>query len=112
MKRLLCVFLVLLLVLSFSACGQKTTVSADYNDAASFETDLNNGDDLVGKIVKFECREFEPSSTFGYNIIAGEHLNFCSSENPNVKKGDVVTVKVTKIESFLGSWIISYEMVE
>ncbi len=52
-----------------------------------------------------------PESAFGYNMTTGEHLNFCSSENPGVKAGDTVTVKVTKVQSVLKSWIISYEKV-
>ncbi len=54
----------------------------------------------------------KPDSAFGYNIWAGEHLNFVSSKNPDVKEGDIVVVKTTTIESNLGSWIIKYERVD
>ncbi len=99
----------LCITLAITGCGKKASV--DYKDAKSFETALNNGEDLTGKTVTFTADELEPQSAFGYNIFAGEHLNFVSPENPNIKVGEEVTVKVTKIESMMGSWIISYEKV-
>lgn len=73
------------------------------------ETALNAGEDLTGAIVTITVDEFEPASAFGYNIMTGEHLNFVSSENPNVNIGDTLKVKVVKITSTLGSFIITYE---
>ena len=91
------------------SCGSATPV--DYENAETFEAALNNGEDLVGKTVRFTASELEPQSFFGYDIYAGEHLNFVSSANPNVEAGDIVTVKVTKVESIFGSWIIGYEKI-
>ncbi len=99
----------LCITMAITGCGKK--VSVDYKDAKSFETALNNGEDLTGKTVTFTADELEPQSAFGYNIFAGEHLNFVSQENPNIKVGEEITVKVTKVESLMGSWIISYEKV-
>lgn len=42
----------------------------------------------------------------------GEHLNFVSSSNPDVKIGDIVTVKVEKVSSTLGSWFITYKKIK
>lgn len=81
----------------------------DYPDAASFEQALNAGEDLTGKTVTFTVKEFVPDSAFGYNLQAGEHLNFVSPTHPGAKAGDTVTVKVTEVQSALKSWIISYE---
>ena len=53
-----------------------------------------------------------PESAFGYNLMAGEHLNFCSSTNPNVSIGDEFTVKVKEINHFMGSYIIYYDIIE
>ncbi len=53
-----------------------------------------------------------PDSAFGYNIQAGENLNFCFPDNSNVKAGDILTVKVEEVTSLLGSYIIKYEMVK
>ena len=64
---------------------------------------------LEGKTVAVTVDEFVPDSAVGYNIQTGEHLNFVSSENPDVKKGDKVILKAKKIESTLGSFIITYE---
>ena len=84
----------------------------DYGDAESFETALNEGKNLEGKIVRFVAGEFHPNSAWGYNVWAGEHLNFVSSEHPDIQEGDTVVVKVTTVKNALGSWIINYEKVE
>lgn len=90
----------------------KEDETIDYADAESFEAALNSGENLEGKIVQFVADELHPNSAFGYNIYSGEHLNFVSSENPNIKVGNTVVVKTTKIESTLGSWIIYYDKID
>lgn len=108
MKKIISIALVVFMIAClFTGCG---TVKADYETAAAFETALNNGEDLTGKTVTFTVNEVKPNSAFGYNLQAGEHLNFCSTENPGVKAGDTVTVKVTDIQSMLGSYIIYYKL--
>ena len=94
-----------------TGCGRTTAQATkpDFADAAAFETALNNGDDVKGKTVTFKVNELVPNSALGYNLQAGEHLNFVSAENPGIKAGETVTVKVTKVESMLKSWIIAYE---
>lgn len=109
MKRAISIFLAALLLFSLIGCGAKS-ITPDYTDAASFEADLNTGADLTGKVVQFTVNELVPDSAFGYNMQAGEHLNFCSSTNPKVSAGDTVTVEVTEVTSMLGSYIISYKM--
>lgn len=103
---------VLCMSVAMFGCGQNADVKVDYPDETAFETALNNGDNLEGKTVEICVAEFEPQSAFGYNIMAGEHLNFVSPENPEVKEGDRLIVKVVKVKSVLKSWIISYEIVE
>ena len=85
-------------------------VSTDYNDINEFEADLNEGKSMEGKVVSFVVDDINPQSAFGYNLITGEHLNFVSTSNPDVKVGDTVIVKVTEVSSMLGSWIIRYDM--
>ena len=87
-------------------------VMIDYGDAESFEAALNEGKNLEGKVVRFIAGEFHPQSKLGYNVWAGEHLNFVSSRNPDIQEGDTVTVKTTTIENMAGSWVINYEKVE
>ena len=87
-------------------------VYIDYADAESFEAALNAGENLEGKIVQFEALELHPQSAYGYNVWAGEHLNFISSRNPDIKAGEMVIVKANVIESSLGSWFITYEKVD
>lgn len=111
MKKLLAILLSLTLVLSLVACGEKVEVTPDY-DVVAFEQALNNGENLTGKTVVVTVNELVPNSAFGYNIQAGEHLNFCSPDNPNVKVGDTITVKVGEVTSMLGSYVISYEIVK
>ena len=110
MKKATSILLAMLLLLSLVGCGAAEPVTPDYADAASFEADLNTGADLTGKIVQFTVNTVVPDSAFGYNLQAGEHLNFCSSNNPKVSAGDTVTVEVQEVTSVLGSYIISYKM--
>ena len=109
MKKITSILLILLLSLSLASCGK---AKVDFADAATFEAALNSGEDVEGKVVTFVVNEVVPDSAFGYNLQAGEHLNFCSENNPKVKKGDSITVKVTEVTSMLGSYIISYKIVK
>jgi len=100
--------LIVLLVIIFSIVfliNSKET--ADYSTGEA-ETALNDGKDLKGKTVNVKVTKIVPNSAFGYNIMAGKHLNFVSTDNPNVKKGDSIILKVTNVKSLLGSYIISY----
>ena len=110
MKKLSLLLVAVLITLCFVGCGTEKTVTPDYTDAASFEAALNEGADMTGKIVQFTVSEFVPNSALGYNMQAGEHLNFCSSSSPKVQTGDTVIVEVTEVTSSLGSYIISYKM--
>lgn len=101
----------LVLSLALCACGGVSKVSIDYGDAESFEAALNAGENLEGKVVQFKALELHPDSAAGYNVWAGEHLNFISSRNPDIKAGDTVVVRTTEITSSLGSWFIKYEKV-
>ena len=104
--------ILLLLVLGVSMLVACSGDAVDYPNVEDFEAALNNGEDLTGKTVTFTVNKLVPNSAFGYNMQTGEHLNFCSTENPNVKEGDTVTVEVTEISSMLGSYIIKYELVK
>ena len=109
MKKVLSILIVSLLLI-LVGCGTSTII-ADYGDAESFETALNNGENLEGKIVNIKIANVETQSVYGYNLWAGEHLNFVSEKNPNVSTGDTISVKITEVKSALGSWIIKYEKV-
>lgn len=123
MKKLnfLLILPLLLLVLLTSCNGnnsnveknntEKTEVKIDYQQVTTFEADLNKGVDVKNKVVIITVDKLVPNSAFGYDIYAGEHLNFVSNEHPGVKEGDVITVKVTDYISMLGSYIIHYEKV-
>ena len=39
----------------------------------------------------------------------GDHLNFVSSKNPDVRTGDKVIAKIKKVENLMGSWIITFD---
>lgn len=81
---------------------------ADYT-TEEFELALNNGDVVEGKLVEVSVLELDPNSAMGYNILAGEHLNFVSAENPQVDEGDTIVVQVEKVASIFGSFIITYK---
>jgi len=111
MKRIYVILVSVLLVMTLVACGgQKITV--DFENEVDFEVALNAGEDVTGKVVTFTVKELVPNSAFGYNLQAGEHLNFCSEKNPGAKAGEVVTARVTEVSSMLGSYIITYEIVD
>ena len=93
---------------------EKTTSddSLDYDNEVDFEKDLKNKVDVVGKTVKFVAKEIKPQSIYGYNVWAGEHLNFVSSDNMNIEVGEEVIVKVTSTKCVMSnSWIIRYELI-
>ena len=92
--------------------SESEAVVIDYGDAESFEAALNEGKNLEGKVVRFTAKEIHPNSAIGFNVWAGEHLNFVSSRNPDIEVNDTVTVRTTTIESISGSWIINYEKVD
>ena len=83
----------------------------DYADATSFEKALNDGVKVNGKVVQFEVTEYKPDSAFGINCWAGEHLNFISEEELDVKSGTVIVGRITKEASQLfDSWNIHYKV--
>lgn len=88
-----------------------TKKDSEIYSEAQFESLLERGENLAGALVKITVKEYEPQSYFGYNVIAGKHLNFISSTNPNVKVGQALKVRIRDVTSFLGSWLISYEIV-
>lgn len=71
----------------------------DYGDAEAFEQALNKGENVQGKVVRFKVREYA-TPVAGYNLHAGDHLNFISFKNPGVSTGETITVKVTKVQDF------------
>ncbi|GGD06098.1 hypothetical protein [Enterococcus wangshanyuanii] len=109
MKKIKIFLAFIVMVLLVVGCGSKVT-KADYTETDA-ETALNKGDDLEGKTVKIKVTALVPDSAFGYNIQTGEHLNFVSPENPKVKEGEELIVKITKVTSTMGSFIITYEKV-
>ena len=108
------VFLVsaMLSLLLCSCGGGPGGTEVDYGDAAAFEEALNRGDNLENKTLMFTVTELHPDSALGFNVCGGEHLNFISSRDPDLKVGDTAGVKATEITSLLGSWIIKYEKID
>lgn len=112
MKKLIAILLIVIFTFSIIGCDKKEELKVDYPNEADFEAALNAGENLIGKTVTFTVTDFKPDSAFGYNLFAGEHLNFVSSEHPNISVGETVTVKVTNVINFLQSWIINYEKID
>ena len=110
-RKTIAILIMITMVMGMIGCGGASKVSIDYADAESFEAALNAGENLEGKVVQFVAGEIHPDSALGFNVWAGEHLNFVSSRNPDIKEGDTVIVKTTTIENIMGSWIINYEKV-
>lgn len=116
--KLLLVTIFILFIVMVAGCGEgtekkeKEKISADYGNAEAFEAALNNGDDVEGAIVVFEAGEVHPESALGFNVWAGEHLNFVSDKDTGIKEGDTVSVKILTVENTLGSWVLTYEKVK
>lgn len=84
-----------------------------YSDDASFESDLNAGKNLENTYVTFLINDVQEESAFGYDLWAGEHLNFVSRKNPNLSKGQVITVKARRIKkTLMTSYLIEYEFIK
>jgi predicted RNA-binding protein with TRAM domain len=107
MKKFMLSVMIMLVVLGVMV-GCSAGMTPDYT-TEELEAALNNGDDVTGKTVEVEVEKFEPASAFGYNMQAGEHLNFVSSDNPGVKDGDTIVVEIEKAASMMGSWMITYK---
>lgn len=103
MKKILLVGLTALIL---TGCGAKT-MTPDVT-VVELEKMLNDGEVVTGKIVEITVDDYAPASAFGYNMMTGEHLNFVSTSNPEVKIGDTLIVKVGEVQSMLGSFIIQY----
>ena len=99
------IFIIFILATIISYRPQKI----DYGNAYAFEQALNNGENVKGKIVRFTVKDFK-YSIIGNNLWAGEHLNFHGKTK--AQKGDVVTVKVTKVTEIAGSYLIKYKVVK
>ncbi|MEK3799697.1 hypothetical protein MHI18_15985 [Peribacillus sp. FSL H8-0477] len=57
---------------------------------------------MEGKTVSVKVVEIVSVSAFGYNIQTGKHLDFVSTDIPNLKKGDKVILKAKEVKSALG----------
>ncbi len=90
--------------------GEKASFTVDYNSEVEFEAALNKGEITTGKIVRFKVDEVHPQSLRGFNLWAGEHLNFISERPVDIKAGDIVTARITDVISSMGSWFLSYEI--
>ena len=109
MKRLMRMTLVLLAVCSLvllSACGPKV----DYRSAEAVEKALNAGEKLDGKIGRVKVNKVTDSG-LGYVAEAGEHLNFYSVNDPMIKDGSTITVRIDTATNLLGVWMITYTKV-
>ena len=102
----------MLSLLLCSCGGGPVGTEVDYGDAQAFEEALGRGENLENKTLMFTVTELHPDSALGFNVCGGEHLNFISSRNPDLKVGDTAGVKATEITSMLGSWIIKYEKID
>lgn len=97
--------------INLTAPSGKEEYQIDYADAASFEKALNDGEKVEGKIVQFDVVEYKPDSALGINCWSGDHLNFISEDELDVKKGSIVVGRITKEPTkALGSWRIPYEV--
>ncbi len=108
---LIITLLSLALLVSGCGCGKVSSADIDYGDAESFETMLNSGEKMDGKVVQFVAEKVT-SGDSAYNIWGGEHLNFMSNSDPQVNNGDKVVVKVNSVKNKDGKWFIYYDRVE
>ena len=97
----------ILLMICLFMVGCDGVVKFDYT-TEELEEALLNGENVEGMTVEVTVRAIEPDSAFGYNMQAGEHLNFVSAVNPETDEGDSKIVKIDRVASMFGSFIITY----
>ena len=110
-KICLMVLIVLLCLTAFIGCDNSSNddygdIIVDYEDAELFEKALNNGEDTIGKIVKFRIDHIAPDYYLGTNYWAGEHLNMVPRESLIYDVGNMATVRVIAVMKDNDSWII------
>ena len=89
------------------------TYVIDYYTAEAFESAINSGASVQGKIVQFYVDAYRPDSILGFNCYAGDHLNFISENDVNVVAGNFIIGRVTEEPwKVFGSWDISFEVLE
>lgn len=95
---------------TLGACGSTNNTLGDdirdYESEMEFETALNNGTNINGSTVVAKATTIAPDSKFGFNVQAGEHLNFIVPENSEIQVDGYYKFKVNSTQSFLGSWIL------
>lgn len=106
MKKFLMVTVLVLTVGALFGCSGGFI--ADYS-TEEFETALNNGEDVSGKTVVVKVNQMEPNSKLGYNMQAGQNLNFVSSVDPKVEPGDEIVVTVDRVATMFDAFIITYK---
>ncbi len=118
MKKVLLLLLLFATAFLFIGCEARVTrdnYTIDYYNAESFESALNDGKNVKGKVVQFLVLEYAPDSILGINCHAGEHLNFLFEEELNVEAGDTLVVHITEEASkvfLMNSWKIRCEVFE
>lgn len=108
MRKVLTMGVVIFMIITLAACAENYADLVDYNGSDEFEEAIKNGEGVEGKYVVVMVRDIEPDSAFGYNIKAGNNLNFVDAENPNATVDDYIMVKVEGIANMFGSYIITY----
>lgn len=97
--------------LGITSSNKKEPTTTTYESEEAFETDLNDDYDLSNVTVTFRVKEIREKSIKGYNLWAGEHLNFLPDKKPDsISVGDKVTVKTSKVKKSAGSWFINCEI--
>lgn len=120
MKKVLSFIILFALAFLFSGCDSNTvedisSYTIDYSNAETFESALNDGTTVKGKVVQLYVKEYAPNSILGINCHAGEHLNFLFEDDLDVDTGDTIVVKITEEPSkvfLLGSWKVPCEFIE
>ncbi|MCJ1994898.1 hypothetical protein GYN24_09930 [Lactococcus piscium] len=112
MKKIIFISFSLLCLAILASCGKNATTqtSADYN-ISSFETALDNGEDLTDKTVVFNIEKTSHNILSGnYSLLAGNdnNLAFKSKKDPKVAKNDIVILKVKSTSGSSGKYNISY----
>lgn len=112
MKRIIIITTIIICMAAIpSACNANKAIIPDYHSAQEYEQALEEGVDTVGHSVTFTVNDVIPNSFFGYNLTAGDHLNFVSDANPKAQAGDTLTVRIKNVRNVFGSWIVSNEMI-
>ncbi|HEI0617263.1 TPA: hypothetical protein SIF56_004476 [Escherichia coli] len=81
----------------------------DYKNTRDLIYDLDNGEEVVGKTVMVDVRDYQYTGLV-YYFKPSNRLDFISPKNPNFKEGRKEIVEITHVQPMFDRYIIGYKL--